>query len=378
MNGSTLEVVDVGPDGLTLRTGPGKDAFVSWDALRDPLTRRVGLGLGYALTIDTAQGMTSERHIAAFPRGTTGVDTNKAYVSGSRHRVRSWLVTSKDEELLQIAARRPLGVRAELTEQDVWSNVARNLSRASLRMTATEFFEKASKENEIAVRHIQATKRTLEEIKLAGRPEAAIKQRTQTCYAAAAVTKSLTELQNAMAAFKRSVISEIAAQEQFADAIHAVGLDLEGALPEMDGQRHYLRLGGAPCGRKQGLYQGYLDGWPASFIKNSKTGEERKWKAEADRIAMTEAESAELARQAKEKLDQRRAQKLANDTETAMKARAMVGQASPALLQHLYIRRKSIRPDDCSRTALVASSFRCGMPRARSGMFNWVVSQAVV
>lgn len=54
---------------------------------------------------------------------------------------------------------------------------------------------------------------------------------------------------------------------------------------------------------------------------------------------MTEAESAELARQAKEKLDQRRAQKLASDTETAMKARVMVGQASPALLQHPYIRR---------------------------------------
>ena len=343
-NGSVLDVVEVSPDGLVLRTAAGKDGFVSWDALRDPLTQRVRLGLGYCLTIDTAQGMTSDRHILALPRGSAGVSAQKAYVGASRHRLASWIVTSKGAELEQIAATRPLGVRAELTNKDVWKNVAKNLSKVSLRMTATEFLERASKEKKAAVRNFQSVKRATEKRKRANGPETNLKQRAETCYAARAVAKSLTELLNEMATFKRPLISEIDAREQFAQAIRAAGLELDGALPEMDGKRHYVRLVDAPASKKQGLYQGYLDGWPAGFIKNYKTGEERKWKAEAeaDHNVMSAAEQAELARKARERIAQRRKEKLAEDIRTATQARSMIDMASPAPPSHPYIRRKGI------------------------------------
>ena len=343
-NGSILDVVDVTPNGLTLRTANGKIGLVAWETLRDPLTRRVRLGLGYCLTIDTAQGMTSDRHILALPRGSAGVSAQKAYVGASRHRITSWIVTSKGAELQQIDVRRPLGIKHDVTDRDVWNNIAKNLSQVSLRMTATEFLKKASAERRKSVQNFQGTKRTIERRKLEGKPETELKERALGCYTAA-VAKSITKLHNAMATFKRPLVSEIEARDQFAQAIRAVGLELDGALPEMDGRRHYVRLADAPPAKKQGLYQGYLDGWPAGFIKNYKTGEERKWKAEAEHIAITAAEAAQLARKAREKVDQRRAQKLSDDARTAMKARGMLDLAGPALRSHPYLRRKGIQPD---------------------------------
>ena len=50
-----------------------------------------------------------------------------------------------------------------MTDEDIWSNVARNLSKVSLRMTATEFLEKASTEASAAVRKCQSTLRTIEQ-----------------------------------------------------------------------------------------------------------------------------------------------------------------------------------------------------------------------
>ena len=100
----------------------------------------------------------------------------------------------------------------------------------------------------------------------------------------------------------------------------------------MDGKPHYVRLEGAPCMKRQGLYRGYLDDWPAGFIKNYKSGYKRNWKVQADavHVTMSRAEQADMARKDKATLDQRRAEKLAEDAKTAAEARAMLGLASPA------------------------------------------------
>jgi len=46
---------------------------IEWRRLRDEESGRLLLGFGYALTIDAAQGLTSDEHIDALPRGTAGV-----------------------------------------------------------------------------------------------------------------------------------------------------------------------------------------------------------------------------------------------------------------------------------------------------------------
>jgi hypothetical protein len=58
---------------------------VEWRRLRDQETNRVLLGFGHALTIDSAQGITSGEHINALPRGTAGITAFKAYTAESRH-----------------------------------------------------------------------------------------------------------------------------------------------------------------------------------------------------------------------------------------------------------------------------------------------------
>ena len=342
-NGSLLDVVTVSPDGLVLRTSTGKDGFVSWDALRDPLTRRIRLGLGYALTIDTAQGMTSDRHILALPRGSAGVSAQKAYVGASRHRIASWIITSKGAELQQIDARRPLGIKREVSDQDVWKNVAKNLSQASIRMSATEFLEQASKKQKDAVQTFQTTKRIIERRRLEGQPETELKDRALSCYAVA-VAENITQLQKAAAMFKRPALSEIDIREQFARACRGHGLELDGALPVMDGARHYVRVANAPRTKKQGLYVGHLDGWPAGFIRNWATNTETRWKLEADAVAMSTVEAADAARRAQERLAERARSQRESEERTAALARRIVGRACPALPSNPYLKRKGVRP----------------------------------
>lgn len=46
-----------------------EEAKVEWRRLSDPRSNRVLLGFGHAMTIDAAQGLTSDEHINAMPRG---------------------------------------------------------------------------------------------------------------------------------------------------------------------------------------------------------------------------------------------------------------------------------------------------------------------
>ena len=56
----------------------------------DSQTGRLLLGLGHALTINAAQGITSDEHINALPRGTAGVTAFTTYVAESRSRGTTW------------------------------------------------------------------------------------------------------------------------------------------------------------------------------------------------------------------------------------------------------------------------------------------------
>ena len=72
-NGDVVEVIGRSADGLRLRTKEGRVANVEWRRLADDASGRLLLGFGHALTIDAAQGITSDEHINALPRGTSGV-----------------------------------------------------------------------------------------------------------------------------------------------------------------------------------------------------------------------------------------------------------------------------------------------------------------
>ena len=51
---------------------------MEWRRLIDAETARLKLGFGHAMTIDAAQGITSDEHINALPRGSAGITAFKA------------------------------------------------------------------------------------------------------------------------------------------------------------------------------------------------------------------------------------------------------------------------------------------------------------
>ncbi|MGC8808332.1 MAG: AAA family ATPase [Thiomonas sp.] len=155
-NGSVLEVTGVDADGLRLRRGTGREGMIAWDRLRDPVHGRVRLTYGDVLTIDAAQGSTGTEHILAMPGGSGTVNGFKAYVSASRHRVASFMVTSEGAERGAVMARRPLGDPRPIGLSDLWAHMAENLSRQVMPESATSFLERACRVQTGAVRALHA------------------------------------------------------------------------------------------------------------------------------------------------------------------------------------------------------------------------------
>lgn len=168
-NGSVVEVVDATPDGLTVRTREGIKAQVSWADLRDRRTQRVRLTYGDALTIDAAQGITSTEHIAAMPAGSRAVTGFKGYVSASRHRVTTWIITSDGQERQEVMSRRPLGDPRPVTRADVIENMAQNLSRQKPKDSALDFLRRASDLHRGVARGLQSGMQRMEDRAIHGK-----------------------------------------------------------------------------------------------------------------------------------------------------------------------------------------------------------------
>ncbi|HVC51368.1 MAG TPA: hypothetical protein VND87_05055 [Stellaceae bacterium] len=142
-NGSILEVRSVRHEGLVLRNDKGSDGLVRWESLADPRSGRLRITYGYAMTTNTAQGITSTEHIFVTPRGSQTTDGHRSYVSGSRHRERDYRLTSEGTEKQEVVNRRPLGDPRSVGSADLWMNWARNVSRAPEKLNATDLVREA-------------------------------------------------------------------------------------------------------------------------------------------------------------------------------------------------------------------------------------------
>ncbi|WP_371734230.1 MobF family relaxase [Acidisphaera sp. S103] len=137
-NGDVLRVLDVSTEALTARNAEGRQARLGWKVLSDsggPLR----LAPGYAATIDSQQGMTSTEHINVIASGSSTVQGFKNYVAESRHRVASWMIVNESAERQQIRDKRPANDWTKITGDDVWANIAKNLSRQPTKSLAMDF-----------------------------------------------------------------------------------------------------------------------------------------------------------------------------------------------------------------------------------------------
>ena len=67
----------------------------------------------------------------------------------------------------------------------------------------------------------------------------------------------------------------------------------------MDGKKHRIACNGDKAGEQAGFYVAHLDGHPAGYMKNNRTGVEMKWKSKG--YVLSPEEKAKLQAQAAEK-----------------------------------------------------------------------------
>lgn len=67
-------------------------------------------------------------------------------------------------------------------------------------------------------------------------------------------------------------------REEFAEALRSMNFVVEGEHPVMDGKSHRISTAEDKPGQKSGFYVGHMDGRPAGYMKDNRTGEEMRWK----------------------------------------------------------------------------------------------------
>jgi hypothetical protein len=157
-----LEVLAQDATHLRVRNKRGEIADIEWRRLRDEKTGRLLLGFGHALTIDAAQGLTSDEHINALPRGTAGVTAFTTYVAESRSRGSSWTVISEGALLEAERHRQAMGHITPITKERLWKRAAEDMSEKPYKALGIDILAEAMHDCEPAIDAFMKTHQTME------------------------------------------------------------------------------------------------------------------------------------------------------------------------------------------------------------------------
>lgn len=161
-NGDVVEVLGQTAEHLRIRNKRGEIANVEWRRLQDEKTGRVLLGFGHALTIDAAQGLTSDEHINALPRGTSGVTAFTTYVAESRSRGTTWTVISEGALLEAERHRQAMGDITPITKDRLWKRAAEDMSEKPYKALGIDLLGDAVRDRESAIDAFMKTNQTIE------------------------------------------------------------------------------------------------------------------------------------------------------------------------------------------------------------------------
>jgi phage/plasmid primase-like uncharacterized protein len=109
----------------------------------------------------------------------------------------------------------------------------------------------------------------------------------------------------------------------------------------MDGQRHRVQTEGDGKGELAGFYVGYLDGQPAGYVKNNRTGVEVRWKAKGYHLAATQRDA--LKAEFVAKLEERAAAQADRHEATADRLTRQIAALVPVRTPLGYLRTKRIQ-----------------------------------
>nr|BCU00973.1 hypothetical protein [uncultured bacterium] len=129
-------------------------------------------------------------------------------------------------------------------------------------------------------------------------------------------------------------------KEEFADAMRSLGCIVSGEHPIMDGKRHRITVEGDKKGEQAGFYVGHLDGHPAGYIKNNRTGLDMKWKSKG--YTLDPEEKAKLQAEAATKLADRAAEQERLHEATAQRVGRQAENLLPVTEPTPYMQAKGI------------------------------------
>lgn len=131
-------------------------------------------------------------------------------------------------------------------------------------------------------------------------------------------------------------------EEEFAEALRSLGCVVEGKHPIMDGAKHRIAVEGDKNGEQAGFYVGHLDGHPAGYIKNNKTGIDMKWKSKG--YALDPEQKAQMQAEAAAKLQARDAEQAKLQEQTAQRVGRQMADLVPVEQPTPYMQAKGIEP----------------------------------
>ncbi|MBX3618050.1 zincin-like metallopeptidase domain-containing protein [Nitrosomonas sp.] len=131
---------------------------------------------------------------------------------------------------------------------------------------------------------------------------------------------------------------------EFAELLRANSCLVDGNHPVMDGSKHRIKVIGDKSGEKSGFYVAHLDGHPAGYFKNNRTGIETRWKAKG--YSLTDEQKAELIAHAAIKQQNRKAEQHAQQIKVADALQELLAIAPVAGPDHPYLLDKHARPGD--------------------------------
>ena len=168
-NGDIVEVVGRTEAALVLRNKEGRVGAVEWHRLSDAQTGRLKLGFGHAMTIDAAQGITSDEHINALPRGSSGITAFKAYVAESRATATTWTMVSEAATLEAVKRGRALGDPTPITSETLWTRVGEDMAAKPYKALGIDLLKDAREGREMAINAFIAQSHRLQTLEADGR-----------------------------------------------------------------------------------------------------------------------------------------------------------------------------------------------------------------
>jgi len=227
-NGHIVKVVGQNADGLVLEDKKGRIGEAAWENLIDKKTGRLMLGFGHALTIDAAQGLTSDEHINALPRGTAGITAFKAYVAESRAKGDTWTIISEAAVFEAEKRSRALGDAKPVEFADLWKRIGADMSEKPYKALALDLVDATRRARNRTVDSFISQSHTLHAWASQGHDAGRHARET------AQETTFSAKLADQLAEFNEAVKRNVA---QFRDIIQGVDAHLRGKRAEPQSPR---------------------------------------------------------------------------------------------------------------------------------------------